>query len=784
MRGSALRSVTLFCFLTAVGSAFPILQYIRNVKEPLGGLSGVDYLVYDSTDNLVYAGGYRIVVIDGATDQKVMSLPVPGWQLGYNPVHNKVYATGSDSLRIIDPASGNVLRSHPYSKDGQSKPAFAYSPEVDKMYYIPSRAFQAVVVIDGTSDSILGEIETGRYPFGLAYNPQRKKLYCADLVDHNIAVIDCATDSVLRYIDRSQGLGFRAITYDPNDDKIYCGSLDTLYAVDCATDSVVAAVETYVPWYLTHNPVENKLYYLQEQWERVWVLDCATDSVLGSIPLPSNCWVALGLWCNPAENKLYVACDPNYLVVFDCSADTVLAWQYTGTVHFDAPLCLNPLDEKLYCGTESGTVSVLDGRTDSLVATVITSDYNGLRYVTYDSMRNTVYAVNQHVGSITPIEGGSALPRHQRVVGVEPGPVVSAAGKLYCADHPTARITVLGGDDTVVGRIAAPEELGGPLCYVEPAGKLYCLASANGLAAIDVSVDSVVAFNEFPTWWLDDLTFNPASGMLYVRYEGGQVAVIDVIADSVVSILTVPCSVARWAVSETQNALYLQDHWSGSVFVLDCASDSIVATIVAPPGGRYSEMLWNPVSDKVYYAIDGPLLVVIDCRTNLVEAYPRIGSDCRNLELDPELNRVYCACSSAVWVIDGETNRVIAEVDIGGPVARDMAWCGPHRQMYVISSDTTISVIEDAVGSAEVPNGEWQAAGRPAVVRGCLRLPDADFRHSTFALLNSVGRRVMELVPGDNDVRGLAPGVYFVREEGPRVRGFQGPSVRKVVIAR
>jgi hypothetical protein len=41
------------------------------------------------------------------------------------------------------------------------------------------------------------------------------------------------------------------------------------------------------------------------------------------------------------------------------------------------------------------------------------------------------------------------------------------------------------------------------------------------------------------------------------------------------------------------------------------------------------------------------------------------------------------------------------------------------------------------------------------------------------------GRRVMDLRPGANDVRGLAPGVYFVREAQA-----QAQAVRKVVVTR
>jgi hypothetical protein len=50
-------------------------------------------------------------------------------------------------------------------------------------------------------------------------------------------------------------------------------------------------------------------------------------------------------------------------------------------------------------------------------------------------------------------------------------------------------------------------------------------------------------------------------------------------------------------------------------------------------------------------------------------------------------------------------------------------------------------------------------------VRGVLRLPEArgERREVRSELLDASGRKVMELVPGPNDVRRLAPGVYFLR---------------------
>jgi hypothetical protein len=53
------------------------------------------------------------------------------------------------------------------------------------------------------------------------------------------------------------------------------------------------------------------------------------------------------------------------------------------------------------------------------------------------------------------------------------------------------------------------------------------------------------------------------------------------------------------------------------------------------------------------------------------------------------------------------------------------------------------------------------------------------------ALLDITGRKVADLCPGANDVRGLAPGVYFVRPAGTVPAGQGTVPIRaKVVVTR
>lgn len=93
----------------------------------------------------------------------------------------------------------------------------------------------------------------------------------------------------------------------------------------------------------------------------------------------------------------------------------------------------------------------------------------------------------------------------------------------------------------------------------------------------------------------------------------------------------------------------------------------------------------------------------------------------------------------------------------------------------------------DRTGAAETPaERERRQALGPSIVRGVLSL--ATGRGA--ALVDAVGRQVMELQPGENDIRHLAPGVYFVRSadsgdaSGGGVATRSAVSVRKVVIQR
>ena len=117
------------------------------------------------------------------------------------------------------------------------------------------------------------------------------------------------------------------------------------------------------------------------------------------------------------------------------------------------------------------------------------------------------------------------------------------------------------------------------------------------------------------------------------------------------------------------------------------------------------------------------------------------------------------------------------------------------RRVYVGHANTSrVYVIRDTVsGIAETPGPERaEPLPGPTVVRNVLvwsaMTPSlrnvADIALQSGAkLLDATGRVVMDLSSGPNDIRHLAPGVYFARR--PETEdGRPGTAVRKIVIQR
>jgi hypothetical protein len=155
-------------------------------------------------------------------------------------------------------------------------------------------------------------------------------------------------------------------------------------------------------------------------------------------------------------------------------------------------------------------------------------------------------------------------------------------------------------------------------------------------------------------------------------------------------------------------------------------------------------------------------------------------------------NEVYYRSSTdggETWVAEQQlshdtANSFMPQLAVGG-TAVYAVWVD-HRNgkpdLFYVRNLTGNSAIADPA-----PPVRPQVPVHTTIVRGVLVLGAVDSRQNTgyrADLLNITGRKVMELVPGPNDVRHLAPGVYFIREPLAVSREPSAVTVRKVIITR
>lgn len=370
-------------------------------------------------------------------------------------------------------------------------------------------------------------------------------------------------------------------------------------------------------------------------------------------PATEEARIGLQVWCLGRQVQ---GLSQRFRVSGPAFPDTVIAT--VGVGERPVALAWNRTGNRLYAANRNaGTVSVIDGASNSVIATVPAGSFPVA--LAWDSVHNKVYCANEGDRSVTVIDGASNAVVATVPVGAAPRDLAvnPVSGKVYVANHGTG---------------------------------------ANSVTVIDAAADTVLATvtcGQRPR----ALAWNPVNNRVYVAcFAGNSVSVIDGATGAVLDSIGVGWAPLALVVVEDQNHVYVANSGptSNSVTVINAANNTVIQHVAV--GTTPSGLAWNRAANKVYVSNEGNASVsVIRTTDRQVVAVVGVGSQPGPVNWVPAGNMAYVACrgSAELAIINGASDSREKTLRVGGEPAA-LAWNPAGVRVYVANrADNTVSVI-------------------------------------------------------------------------------------------
>jgi DNA-binding beta-propeller fold protein YncE len=235
--------------------------------------------------------------------------------LGDGGARMYVAHTGADRVEVIDCEAKAFLR----SIDDLTGVAGVLIDQAHDLLFTSDRACARVSVFRCSDEALLGRVDVGPHPNGLAYDRSRRRLYSFNLgeplgVDCTTSVVDIDSMTVVAEIPLPGRP--RWASYEPASDLIYANILDpaVVVRIDSGAGAIRGAIE--VPVAGPHGLwIEGGRLYCAADGGALVVIERHTGDISTSLPLPG---VPDVVWHDPLADHLYVAVgDPGSVTVVD-----------------------------------------------------------------------------------------------------------------------------------------------------------------------------------------------------------------------------------------------------------------------------------------------------------------------------------------------------------------------------------------------------------------------------------------------------------------------------------
>jgi YVTN family beta-propeller protein len=301
----------------------------------------------------------------------------------------------------------------------------------ENMLYVASKTANALYIVDGHSNSVVGSVAVGTQPFGVGVNPATRKVYVSSPTDGTVSVINADTRLVIRTISLGAGSEPLGVAVNTNTNRLYVPlhGYAQLAVIDGASDTLLTTVGVGAGAFgVAVDQMLNYVYTSGRDVGYVTVVDGATNSeILSQRAYVGGIPYALAI--DPVLRRLYVlyspssaqqsdaegspedtaddsgesagsvaAENPNHVAVFQINP-TGLSRISTLTAGLAGPdggmgVAANPSTDSIFVGDSAGnSLSVFHGATLTPATTVPMLGNPG--HVSVNATTNRVYVGNR-----------------------------------------------------------------------------------------------------------------------------------------------------------------------------------------------------------------------------------------------------------------------------------------------------------------------------------------------------------------------------------------------------
>jgi YVTN family beta-propeller protein len=384
---------------------------------------------------------------------------------------------------------------------------------------------------------------------------------------------------------------------------------------------------------------------------------------------------------NEDTNCIYVANSNHTVSVIDGSSNNLLATipvmqgsEIVNPDDSDSSVDLSSEKERLVISyVEFDAISIVDTVNNEEIAQI--SVGSRPEYVEHFDNNNRIYVCNSGSGTVTVINGLSLAVESTIVVGTNPAAIGIFGWRLYVSNEGSNSVSVIEGNpsspefNTVIETIPLPGASG-------PIG-------------------------------IED---NEITHKLYVANSGSNnVSVIDADTNSFVKNISLPgAATTAWLlVNDATNYVYVLNEGSNNISVIDGSTDSVVATIPVGDVTDWPEsMTINQTTHRIYVSnTDDDNISVIEGDPlspyfNSVIATIPVGWVPYAIVVNEVTNRIYVGVEDmdGLSVIDGVANSLITIIELGGG-PKGLAVDKVNNRIYVGHSNTNNMRIEGATNN-------------------------------------------------------------------------------------